>query len=63
MGRNRGGMMQNNTLLQFTLIIMWLIGMVIAEHHTPSHGILAFICPPYAWYRLVEFILLYFNII
>lgn len=55
--------MRNNTLLQFTLTFMWLVGMVIAEHHTSSHGILAFICPPYAWYRLVEFIMLHFNII
>lgn len=55
--------MRNNTLLQFTLTFMWLVGMVIAEHHSSGHGILAFICPPYAWYRLVEFIMLHFNII
>lgn len=55
--------MKNNTLLQFILTFMWLVGMVIAERHTSGHGILAFICPPYAWYRLVEFILLHVNII
>lgn len=55
--------MQINNLLQFTLGFLWVVGMVIADYHSAGHGILAFICPPYAWYRLVEFILLHFNII
>jgi hypothetical protein len=55
--------MKLHPFLQFILIMGWVSGTVIAEHLHDGDWIIAMLCPFYAWYRLMEHALLYFNVL
>ena len=49
--------MEDNRYLQVILTLMWMCGIVVAEHRF-GEGLMSFFIPPLAWYRLMEFIYL-----